>query len=199
MTIHKFFGFGIDTTPEKIEDGDFYMKGVYRKMLAEANTIVIDEISMVRADLFEMIDTLCKVVLWSDEPFGGKQLILIGDCFQLPPVVKEQEVELFRTKYKSPFFFDSQSFQELGVMTIELQHVYRQKDQEFVRVLNAIRLGIQEDRMIDYLNNATIDSFEELPSQTIVVSTTRKIANYLNQKLLAELNEVTLQNEATVK
>jgi hypothetical protein len=163
MTIHKFFGFGIDTTPDKIEDGDFYMKGVYRKMLAEADTLVIDEISMVRADLFEMIDTLCKVVLRSDEPFGGKQLVLIGDCFQLPPVVKEQEMELFRTKYKSPFFFDSHSFQQLGVMTIELQHIYRQTDPEFVRVLNAVRLGIQEERMIDYLNNATIDSFEELP------------------------------------
>lgn len=199
MTIHKFFGFGIDTTPEKIEEGEFYMKWVYRKMLAEADTLVIDEISMVRADLFEMIDAICKVVLWSDEPFGGKQLVLIWDCFQLPPVVKEQELELFRTRYKSPFFFDSLSFQQLGVMTIELQHIYRQTDKEFVRVLNAIRLGIQEERMIDYLNNATIDSFEELPTNTIVVSTTRKIANYLNHKLLGELNEKTIENKATVK
>ena len=168
-------------------------------MLAEADTIVIDEISMVRADLFEMIDAICKVILWSDEPFGGKQLVLVGDCFQLPPVVKEQEEELFRTKYQSPFFFDSSSFYQLRVTTIELQYIYRQQDQEFIKALNAMRLGVQEERITDYLNGACIDSFEELPSQTIVVSTTRKIANFLNQKLLTELNEETQHTEAVVK
>lgn len=199
MTIHKFFGFGIDTTLEKIQEWEFYMKGVYRKILADCHTIVIDEISMVRADLFEMLDEMCKVILWSDEPFGWKQLVLIGDLFQLPPVVKEQEMEIFTTRFASPYFFDSPSFADLRVTVIELTKIYRQTDAEFVKVLNKIRLGAHDEDTIEYLNSAMISSFEELPRQAIVVSTTRRIANYLNQKLLSELDEETVHTDAIVK
>lgn len=146
-----------------------------------------------------MLDEMCKVILWSDEPFGGKQLILIGDLFQLPPVVKEQEMEIFTTRFASPYFFDSPSFSDLRVTVIELTKIYRQTDAEFVKVLNRIRLGAHDEDTIDYLNSAMINSFEELPRQAIVVSTTRRIANYLNQKLLGELNEETVHNDAVVK
>ena len=101
--------------------------------------LVIDEISMVRADLLDAVsDLLCRY-RGEDRPFGGVQLLLIGDLQQLAPVVKEEEWELLKEVYTSPFFFDSVALRQTRYVSIELTHVYRQTDEAFIHLLNKIR------------------------------------------------------------
>lgn len=199
VTIHRFFGFPIDITEEKIHDGEFYMKRENRMMLAAADSIVIDEISMVRADLFDVIDLMCRTILHSEEPFWWKQIIMIWDLFQLPPIFREQERGAFIDKYKSEFFFSSKAYQALHPMTIELRRVYRQTDKEFVTVLNKIRLWAHNFETLEYLNTACIDSFDELPSWTVVVCSTKKTAQMLNMQMLQWLSDEEMSSEASVK
>ncbi len=198
-TIHRFFGFPIDITVEKIKDGDFFMKRDKRMLLKAADCLVIDEISMVRADLFEVIDTVCQIILKNSLPFGGKQLVMIGDLFQLPPVFSEQERGAFTEKYKTEYFFSSPSFAALEPITLELQKVYRQTDQEFIGMLNAIRLWARSYAVLEYFNRACIDSFEELPASTVVVTATKKTASMLNMQLLNAINAEKVTATATVK
>lgn len=199
VTIHRFFGFPIDITEEKINDGEFYMKRENRMMLAASDTIVIDEISMVRADMFDVINLMCQTILHSEEPFGGKQLVMIWDLFQLPPIFREQERGAFTDKYASEFFFSSKSYQELNPTTIELRKVYRQTEKEFITILNKIRLWAHNFDTLDYLNNACIDSFDELPTRTVVVTSTKNTAQMLNMQMLQAIGNDELHNEAKVK
>ena len=109
-------------------------------MYKALDAIVIDEISMVRADLLDCVDRFMRLNGRNAElPFGGVQMILIGDLYQLPPVVQNDEESIFRTHYKSPYFFDAFSYAGLSISFIELKKHYRQKEQEFIDLLNAIR------------------------------------------------------------
>ena len=137
QTIHSFFGFKPDVTlraiRKKFRDEK---KNIYRKL----ETIVIDEISMVRADLLDCVDKFLRLNGPDEKlPFGGVQMIFIGDLYQLPPVMTGHEREIFREHYTTPYFFSASVFQELEWEFIELEKIYRQKDDEFIRLLNAIR------------------------------------------------------------
>ena len=200
VTIHKFFWFPIDITPQKIRDGEFYMKKEYKRMLALATTIVIDEISMVRADLFDLIDLACRELLYDERPFAGKQMVLVWDLFQLPPVVIEHEKHLFSgAKYKSEYFFDSNVYPTMHCTVHELTKVYRQKDEDFLATLAKIRIWKREEDDIEYINNAVIHAYDELPRWTIMLSTTRKRAALLNDHMLNELGEEMHTNDAQIK
>lgn len=124
--------------------------------------LVIDEISMVRADMMDAISDTLKKARHSDEPFGGVQLLMIGDIYQLPPVVTERESKYINTVYKSPFFFSSRAFKDLfiknKVVSIELQKVYRQENLDFVKVLNKFR-----DNTVDIDAIRTINSRIDQP------------------------------------
>ena len=137
QTIHSFFGFKPDVTlraiRKKFRDEK---KNIYRKL----ETIVIDEISMVRADLLDCVDKFLRLNGPDEKlPFGGVQMIFIGDLYQLPPVVTGHEREIFREHYTTPYFFSAEVFAGLDMEFIELEKIYRQSDDEFIRLLNAIR------------------------------------------------------------
>ena len=156
VTIHSFFQLPFGTylpTEKSVWGGEFQniynknqllgklkINSTKRDLIKELDLLIIDEISMVRADTMDAIDTVLRSVRRrNDEPFGGVQLLFIGDMFQLPPVVKNQEWELMSEHYNSPFFFDSKAVIQAQPLYIELKKIYRQSDQEFITILNNVR------------------------------------------------------------
>ncbi len=135
-TIHSFFRFKPGTTPDKVKRSRKKDAEVYR----ELDAIVIDEASMVRADLMDCMEAFLRLNgREPGKPFGGAQLILFGDLYQLPPVVTSAERELFSAYYDGPYFFNAKAFKTAGLERLELEKIYRQKDQGFIEILNAIR------------------------------------------------------------
>jgi ATP-dependent DNA helicase PIF1 len=186
QTIHSFFGFKPDVTPssirKKIRDEK---KNLYKKL----GTIVIDEISMVRADLLDCVDKFLRLNGPSEKlPFGGVQMIFIGDLYQLPPVVTSQEREIFRGHYATPYFFGAKVFEGLDMEFVELEKLYRQKDDEFIRLLNAIRNRTVTDHDLLLLNQRFAPSFAAPPDDFyIYLTTTNDLADRLNEEELAKL------------
>jgi len=138
QTVHSFFNFRPDITVDLIRS--LYVNPAMIKLYRNLDTIIIDEISMVRADLMDCVDAFLRIYgPRAAEPFGGVQMIFIGDMYQLAPVVRYNEKEIFQTVYRSPYFFDAKIFAQMQVHIIEFQKNYRQKDEVFVNLLNHVR------------------------------------------------------------
>lgn len=157
------------------------------RLLQSLELLVIDEISMVRADMMDAISDTLKKARHSDEPFGGVQLLMIGDIYQLPPVVTEREAPMINSIYKSPFFFSSKAFKDLfirnKVVSIELQKVYRQENVDFVKVLNKFR-----DNTVDIDSIRTINSRMDRPDpMAITLCTHNYQANQINEENMGKL------------
>lgn len=177
QTIHSFFGWGITITPERVRKVSYQKAQIYRKM----KMLIIDEISMVRADIFDCIDKFLRLNTGKpDQPFGGVQLVVIGDLYQLPPVVKGEEKRLFETKYTSPFFFSTDGFLKGKFRKFELSNVFRQRDEHFVGALNAIREGRPEQEHIQLINGSVIDEEPEDFDNYVHLVTTNKMAKEIN-------------------
>ena len=162
------------------------------KILRELELIIIDEISMVRADVIDFIDKVLRVYSQNmREPFGGKQLLLVGDIFQLEPVVKEDDRQLLQPFYPSLFFFDAKVFGQVQPVAIELKTVYRQTDPSFIRLLDDIRTSQVTDADLRLLNSRVEDE-AALPSTgsnlSITLSTRRDTVDYINTRKLDELD-----------
>jgi len=151
-TIHSFFGLHPGITLEEVKDGDYGMNSLKWKILEHVDTILIDEISMVRADMMDMVNQILQDVYGNTEPFGGKQMILVGDVYQLAPIVRDEERTYISQVYGNPYFFAPACYEALQVTTIELQTIYRQEDAAFKRVLNKIRLGLHLQEDLDVVN-----------------------------------------------
>ena len=136
QTIHSFFQFA----PKLLLPHELMINKRLTSMLKAIEVIIIDEVSMVRADVMDAIDFSLRLHRRSEEPFGGVQMLFFGDLFQLPPVVSSQEEKYyFRHTYTSPYFFAANVFQQDTVRMIELTQVYRQRERNFIRLLDAIR------------------------------------------------------------
>jgi ATP-dependent exoDNAse (exonuclease V) alpha subunit len=150
-------------------------KAKYRKdkIFNELETIVIDEISMVRADLLDCIDyALKKYRKIYSKPFGGVQMIFIGDLYQLPPVVTRSEKNLFNSYYKGAYFFNAAVFGEFQMEVVELERIYRQKDEKFISILNSIRNNTIGDEEIEVLNKCVGRKFSKNKKIPVVTLTT---------------------------
>ena len=186
QTIHSFFRFRVDVTLEKIKKITSKDKNIY----SELDAIVIDEISMVRADLMDCIDKFLRINCGSVEPFGGKQMIFIGDLYQLPPVVNYKEREAFKNHYSSPYFFSSRVYNEIKLEMIELDKIYRQTDEKFIDILNAIRNNSITNDMLDELNKRLDIDFEpDIEDFYIWLTTKNDRAKEINEERLAEVDE----------
>lgn len=163
--------------------------GEKNKLLREVELIIIDEISMVRADIIDFIDKVLRIYNRNmREPFGGKQLLLVGDIYQLEPVIKEEERQLLRPFYPSNFFFDAQVFREMQLIAVELKKVYRQRDAQFIALLDHIRTSHVSDSDLRLLNaqvNAEIGT--EAGRLSITLSGRRDTVDYINEKQLNTL------------
>ena len=182
--------------------------GEKRKILRELELIIIDEISMVRADIIDFIDKVLRIYCRNmREPFGGKQLLLVGDIYQLEPVVREEDRQLLRPFYPSSFFFDAKVFHEIQLVSIELRKVYRQSDPTFIGILDHIRTSRVTSVDLQMLNarvNAKLLSTNtQHPSSNtqleITLSTRRDTVDYINEKELAALPGEPTMFEGTIK
>lgn len=187
QTIHSFFGFRPGTTPDKIKK--YYRnrgkKGFYKVI----DAIIIDEISMVRADLLDCVDEFLRLHGKDpQQPFGDTRMIFIGDLYQLPPVVTNDEKELFQSFYQSPYFFSAKVMEHFDLELIELTKVYRQSDQEFINLLGNIRKNRLESDQLSLLNQRHKQDFGfDSHDLYLYLTTTNYKADQVNQNFLAKL------------
>ena len=166
--------------------------GAQRKLIREVELIIIDEISMVRADIIDFIDKVLRIYTRNPEPFGGKQLLLVGDIFQLEPVLKEDERQLLQPFYPSPYFFNAKVWQQMPVVSIELRKVYRQSDPTFIAILDRIRTNKATSADLAALNQRVISRSVESGVRSentlsITLATRRDTVDYINEQHLAAL------------
>ncbi|MGQ9465591.1 MAG: AAA family ATPase [bacterium] len=195
-TIHSFFGFKPDVTLQGIEE----LPPKDRKTYQEIDAVVIDEISMVRADLLDCVDRFLRLNgKKSSLPFGGTQMIFIGDLYQLPPVVTTKEKKIFTEHYPSPYFFDANVFKDLTVEFVELEKVYRQKDEKFIELLNQIRNNTITEESIDLLNSRVGAQLSHSEGDfTIYLTTLNQMAYEINSECLNKLPGKTYQWSADI-
>lgn len=187
FTIHRSFGFRPGMYPDDLKPGGSWRPGSrVTSVLKAVDVLVIDEISMVRADLFDMIDIALRRIRQSDELFGGVQLVLVGDLLQLPPVVTNHEAELFSSLWDTPYFFSAHCFGDLALTNINLTTVWRQTDEEFIEVLNQVREGSVGDSALSVLNDR-VDPHFRVPSDWVTLASHRRTVEKINHERLNEL------------
>jgi ATP-dependent DNA helicase PIF1 len=184
-TIHSFFKLP-HRIPNKKKD---YKKLSNSYWINDLDIIVIDEISMVRADLLDAIDRSLRLNRKKQIPFGGVQMLFVGDVFQMPPVITGKEREVLQKMYPDgPFFFNAKSFKKLKTQYIELTKVYRQKDIRFIEVLEEVRRNRITQILLDYLNQRVIKNGNHIPHGLILLTPTNSKANDVNIKKLNGLH-----------
>ena len=215
-TLHSFFK--LPFHPLLPDDPQFQGKRLrdtlkysseHKKLLKKIELVIIDEISMVRADIIDFIDKVLR--MHSDnhrEPFGGKQLLLVGDVFQLEPVVKTDEREIINRFYPNPYFFSAKVFERMKLVSIELTKVYRQSDQAFISVLDRIRTNTAGSADLQLLNTRYLPPLIAQAMQadeqgneplSITLATRRDVVDHINEERLSEINEDEMVFHGTIK
>ncbi len=160
--------------------------GAQRKLIREVELIIIDEISMVRADIIDFIDKVLRVYTRTPEPFGGKQLLLVGDIYQLEPVLKDEDRQLLQPFYPSSYFFNAKVWQQMPIVSIELRKVYRQSDERFIAILDRIRNNTSTPADL-YALNSRVDADTSQKGMSITLAARRDTVDYTNEQHLAAL------------
>ena len=206
VTIHSFFQlpFGplIPGETGLHRTGSYKMKFSRKKIdiIRSLDLLIIDEISMVRADLLDGIDRVLRRYKDKNKVFGGVQLLMIGDLQQLAPVVKNNEWDLLKNHYQNPFFFSSQSYRSADVINIELRHIYRQENPEFIKILNEVRQNILSENSIKTLNKRYLPDFTPHPDEGYITLTTHNNkAHAINRQELDKLPGKAFIYDAVVK
>jgi ATP-dependent exoDNAse (exonuclease V) alpha subunit len=189
QTIHSFFRFRTDITPEKAARAGSRAakekeRGIYQRLV----TLVIDEVSMVRADLLDCVDRFLRAARPKRKaPFGGVQLILFGDLYQLPPVITSREHGLFEGHYAGPHFFQAHAVKELDLSLVELEKIYRQSDPDFIEALNAIRNNTVLPVHLELLNSRVDPEFNPVDGFFVRIVALNREADEINAQELARL------------
>ncbi|MBR4845595.1 MAG: AAA family ATPase, partial [Bacteroidaceae bacterium] len=194
-TMHSFFKLPFHPllpddpqySPKRIRDTLRYSSS-HCKLLKEVELIIIDEISMVRADIIDFIDKVLRIYTRNlREPFGGKQILLVGDVYQLEPVVKSDEREILTRFYPNPYFFSARVFHEMELVSIELKKVYRQSDKVFINVLDHIRTNTAGAADLQLLNTRVGAEPSQKEELYITLATRRDSVDFINEQHLSEL------------
>ncbi len=205
VTIHSFFQvpFGPVIPGETQQNIKREFKHKFSKkkidIIKSLDLLIIDEISMVRADLLDAIDFTLRKYKDRNQVFGGTQVLMIGDLQQLSPVVKPHEWDLLKNHYETPYFFSSKAFQQANAVSIELKNIYRQEDENFIKILNEIRDNKLTEASAKLLNSRYIPDFEPLQDDDYILLTTHNHkAKKINQEKLDELPDKTYYFHAYV-
>lgn len=216
VTVHSFFQLpmgsfiphqmaGFSLSPAAGTDLNTLLRNIRfnkekRKLLQELELLIIDEVSMLRADMLDAMDGILRHFRKKyEQPFGGVQVLYIGDLYQLPPVVKEEEWNMLNPYYKSMFFFDAQVIREVAPLNIELDKVYRQSDEKFISLLNKIRNNEAGDEDLRMLNKYYDPAFYPEPEEGYIILTSHNYkAAKINQSALARLNNEIYEFEGTL-
>jgi len=192
VTLHSFFQ--LPFTPfipgSDLGDRRFKLSKEKRNIIKNLDLLIIDEISMVRSDVLDSIDLVLRSFKNSPKPFGGVQLLMIGDLHQLSPVVKRNEWEILKNYYDSPYFFSSHSLKNTEFITIELKHIYRQKDEKFINILNKLRDNDFDNQIKSELEKRYIKDFVPEKNEGYMILTTHnRAAECFNQERMEEIEE----------
>ena len=200
MTIHSFFQLPLHPyIPGVKVESKFAFSKEKRSIIRTIDILIIDEISMVRSDLLDAVDSVLRRFRDRNKPFGGVQLLMIGDLQQLTPVVTEEEEQLLRNYYPTPYFFGSHALNMTDYVTIELKQVYRQQDESFISILNAVRSGRPSPQIIDTLNGRYSPSFAPAPEDGYIRLTTHNsTANAYNEEQLQVIDEPICRFDAVI-
>ncbi len=214
VTMHSFFqlpfgpyvadaprGFGLN---ENMVDknallGKLKLGGNKRTLIQELELLVIDEVSMLRSDMLDAIDTILRMVRKRNKPFGGVQVLFIGDLYQLPPVVKETEATIFKTYYQSPFFFHAKVFEQTQPIFIELKKIYRQNEQQFIDILNNLRNNDLSEQDFDILNSRYNPTFTPKDHKYITLTSHNHKADAINHQELEKLKSTVYEYHGEIK
>ena len=215
VTIHSFFQLPFSPyVPGAKVESKFDFGREKRKIIASIDLLIIDEISMVRADLLDAIDSVLRRFRDHSQPFGGVQLLMIGDLAQLTPVVTPEDEHMLKPYYDTPYFFGSKALQQIDYVTIQLEHVYRQQDTKFIEILNEVRSGHPSQEALDALNTRAVASSQHSSlnpnnsslltphsslKNAIRLTTHNNLANYYNESELQKLPGRTYQYRAEVQ
>ncbi|MBQ2950418.1 MAG: AAA family ATPase [Prevotella sp.] len=203
VTIHSFFQFPlapyVPGSSFNTKDERFRFSKEKKRIIRTLDLLVIDEISMVRADLLDQIDAVLRLHKDRNRPFGGVQLLMIGDLSQLAPVARESDWTLLREYYTTPYFFGSKALQQTRHVTIELQHVYRQTDTTFVDILNEVRENRLTANGLAMLNSRYCKEEKVLNSEGVIRLTTHNLtANNYNEQRMDSLKGKRYTYEAEI-
>ncbi len=214
VTIHSFFQLpftpfipeskGFERNEKSIDRhhllGRIKLNRERRQVLQQLELLIIDEISMVRCDLLDAIDTVLRHFRFRhNEPFGGVQVLFIGDMFQLPPVIPDEEWDILSQFYNSPFFFDSKVIQQQPPVHIELDKIYRQNEQKFIYLLNKVRNNEMDEDGFNVLNSRYNPSFQPAKEDGYIILTTHNYkADAINIEELNKLSAKPVTYKATI-
>lgn len=191
VTIHSFFQLPLHPfIPGAKIESKFAFSKEKRSIIKTMDLLIIDEISMVRSDLLDAVDSVLRRFRNRFKPFGGVQLLMIGDLQQLTPVITDEEIQLLAPYYSNPYFFGSRALSQVDYVTIELKEVYRQQDEAFITILNSVRCGRPSPDVIRALNQRYDPNF--IPSSDegyIRLTTHNNIANSYNEQQLDMIDE----------
>ena len=194
QTIHSFFRF-----PPRLIRKDNIRRRRNSEIIQKLDTVIVDEVSMVRADLMDGIDYALRVN--RDEmklPFGGVQMVFFGDLFQLAPVVEKETRDILEQLYDGPYFFKAKVFNKLHLRYVELSKNYRQSDAQFLDLLNKIRNKTQGNDDLDLLNKRVRRIIPRDTKQCVILTTTNNRANLINEEKLAGLSDKEYKYEAAI-
>ena len=191
VTIHSFFQLPLHPfIPGAKIESKFAFSKEKRSIIKTMDLLIIDEISMVRSDLLEAVDSVLRRFRNRFKPFGGVQLLMIGDLQQLTPVITDEEFQLLAPYYSSPYFFGSRALSQIDYVTIELKEVYRQQDEAFISILNSVRCGRPSPDVIRALNQRYDPNFTPSSDEGYIRLTTHNnIANSYNEQQLDMIDE----------
>lgn len=192
QTIHSFFGL-----PPRLIQKDNIHRRRNNKVIKNLDMVIIDEVSMVRADLMDGIDYALRLNRNEmEKPFGGVQMVFFGDLFQLPPVVERDAAAILAQSYESPYFFNAKVFEQLKLRYIELSKIYRQSDAKFINILNQIRCKEHTEEELEVLNQRVRTKVPQDLSHCVILTTTNHRANVINEQRLESLNTEELNYDA---
>ncbi|HBS27152.1 MAG TPA: helicase, partial [Gammaproteobacteria bacterium] len=202
VTLHSFFQmpFGPIMPGYELQGRQRRFNKEKINIIKSLDLLVIDEISMVRADLLDGIDAVLRRFKHHDLPFGGVQLLMIGDLHQLSPVVKDDEWNILKNHYETFYFFSSHALAKTDMVSIELKHIYRQSDAKFIALLNRVRNNEIDQPTLDLLNSRYVPGFKpDEVGDYITLSTHNQSADQINQSQLKQLESKTFTLQAIIK
>jgi hypothetical protein len=197
VTVHSLFQLKVGRlyTPGSISNNDVQLSSERQKLIQGIDLLIVDEASMVRCDILDAVDQALKSVREPSKPYGGLQVLFVGDLYQLPPVYTREEWKILSKFYKSPFFIDSQSFYRSCPVTIELEQVYRQHDEHFIKLLNDLRTNSIAQEQFNALNQHVLPIRS---SSTVTLTTHNHLADQINASSLAQLSGDMVELSASV-
>ncbi len=194
QTIHSFF----QLPPRFIQESEIRVLPKTQSLIEKIEILIIDEASMVRADVMDGIDLALRLNRASRKPFGGVKVILIGDLFQLSPVVNPEMNEFFEKKYASPYFFSANVFGDIDIHCFELKHIFRQSDPKFISLLNNVRENCHTQEDMTLLNSRLIDEYFDEEQPFVVLTATNESASRINAYNLSKIEDEPYRYQAKV-